>query len=77
MDTVDGQEVETVFGSPTCLIHFKEVEGPLICFTKTYVTFRKFLTSLHEQWITLDGQQQETAERTNVIVKCIRNLNPA
>lgn len=72
VDTVDGQEVETVFGSPTCLIHFKEEEGPLICFTET--SFRKFLTS-HEQWITLDGQQQEIAERTNGTVKCIRNLN--
>ena len=72
MDRVEGQERVTVLSSPTCLIHFKEEEGPLICFTET--SLRKFLTS-HEQWITLDGEQEEIGERTNDIVKCIRNLN--
>lgn len=70
MDTIESQDVETVHSSPTCLIHFEEEEGRLTTFTKN--SFEKFLTS-HEQWITLDGQQQKIAERTNDIVRNVKS----
>jgi hypothetical protein len=72
MDTMEGQEVEINLSSPTCIIHFEGEEGPLACFTE--MSFEKFLTS-HEQWIKLDGQQQEIAERTSDIVRNIRSLD--
>ena len=52
--------------SHKCLIHFKEVEGSLTCFTD--VSFGKFLTN-HAHWLTLDGEQQDVAERTKDLVE--------
>ena len=46
--------------SETCFIHFSGEVGPLTSLTDT--SFHKISTS-HELWLTLDGQQREVAER--------------
>jgi hypothetical protein len=54
-----------------CLIHFKGEEmGSLSQFTETL--FKKVLAS-HELWLTLDGEQQEIAAKSNSILKGIQS----
>ena len=54
-----------------CLIHFKGEEmGSLTQFTET--SFKKVLES-HELWLTLDGEQQEIAAKSNGILKGIQS----
>ncbi len=54
-----------------CLIHFKGEEmGSLTQFTET--SFKKVLAS-HELWLTLDGEQQEIAAKSNGLLKGIQS----
>lgn len=58
-------------GQCQCLIHFKGEEmGSLTQFTET--SFNKVLAS-HELWLTLDGEQQEIAAKSNGILKGIQS----
>ena len=49
-----------------CLIHFDGKRGPLTPFTD--VSFKKFLL-FREQWVALDGEQKEVAEKSFSVVK--------
>ena len=49
-----------------CLIHFDGKRGSLTAFTD--VSFKKFLL-FREQWVALDGEQKQVAEKSFSVVK--------
>lgn len=65
-------KMASIAESHKCLIHFKEVKGPLTCFTE--ISFGKFLTN-HALWLTLDGEQRDVAERTKDLVEQFQTYN--
>ena len=49
-----------------CLIHFDGKRGPLTAFTD--VSFKKFLL-FRKEWVALDGEQKQVAEKSFSVVK--------
>jgi hypothetical protein len=48
-----------------CFIHFVGQHGPLTAFTEVF--FQKFLL-FREQWVALDGEQRQVAEKSFGVV---------